>query len=752
MVKAMHAAGIEVILDVVYNHTAEGNHLGPTLSFKGIDNAAYYRLMEDDQRYYMDYTGTGNCLNVRHPHSLQLIMDSLRYWVTEMHVDGFRFDLASALAREFYDVDKLSTFFELVQQDPVVSQVKLIAEPWDVGPGGYQVGNFPPQWTEWNGAYRDTVRDFWRGEPHARRVRRRGWPVRPTSTSTPAAARSRRINFVTAHDGFTLRDLVSYNEKHNDANGEGGNDGETTTARGTTASRDRPTTPTSSSCAPAQQRNFLATLLLSQGVPMLLHGDELGRTQEGNNNTYAQDSELCWVDWDKADQPLIEFTAAVVRLRSEHPTFRRQRFFTGNTVRTGDGGASTTSSGCDVDGQPMEGDDWQADGGARDRHVPQRRRHPGHATCPATRSPTTTSFSTSTPAPTSVELTLPPEEYAEAWDVVIDTGASAADPRCPRGRLVVDADRAERAGAARALHPRASSPTARSPPRSPPSRAPGADRHAGSGEHVPVAGHRGLRPAGGRADPGLPPRPGGRLGLPVAGAGRASRGASTGTTSPTTRRSTRRAAARRGCRRCRAKPGGWGWACWSTSCRTTSGSPGPGERLVVARADLRPRVVVRRGLRHRLGRRWRPGAGAGRGRRGPGRRRQDREPERARRRAPLPRPAVPAGARNGRPRGHRCRRRARAPALRADPLAAGGQRAQLPPLLLGQHPGRDPGRGPGVVRPLPRGGRALVRRGARRRPPHRPPRRTARPGAVPRRPVRGDRRRLRAGGEDPRAG
>ena len=225
MVKAMHAAGIEVILDVVYNHTAEGNHLGPTLSFKGIDNQAYYRLVEDDQQYYMDYTGTGNSLNVRHPHSLQLIMDSLRYWVTEMHVDGFRFDLASTLAREFYDVDRLSTFFELVQQDPVVSQVKLIAEPWDVGPGGYQVGNFPPQWTEWNGAYRDTVRDFWRGEPSLGEFASRlagSSDLYEHSGRRPVAS----INFVTAHDGFTMRDLVSYNEKHNEANGEDNNDGE----------------------------------------------------------------------------------------------------------------------------------------------------------------------------------------------------------------------------------------------------------------------------------------------------------------------------------------------------------------------------------------------------------------------------------------------------------------------------------------------------------------------------------------------
>ena len=291
MVKAMHAAGIEVILDVVYNHTAEGNHLGPTLSFKGIDNPAYYRLVEDDQRYYMDYTGTGNSLNVRHPHSVQLIMDSLRYWVTEMHVDGFRFDLAATLAREFYDVDKLSTFFEMVQQDPVVSQVKLIAEPWDIGPGGYQVGGFPPQWTEWNGAYRDTVRDFWRGEPSLGEFASRlsgSSDLYEHSGRRPFAS----INFVTAHDGFTLRDLVSYNEKHNEANGEDNNDGESHNRSWNHGVEGPTDDPEILEARAREQRNFIATLLLSQGVPMLLHGDELSRTQNGNNNTYAQDSEI----------------------------------------------------------------------------------------------------------------------------------------------------------------------------------------------------------------------------------------------------------------------------------------------------------------------------------------------------------------------------------------------------------------------------------------------------------------------------
>ena len=347
MVRALHAADIEVILDVVYNHTAEGNHLGPTLSFRGIDNAAYYRLDESDQRYYMDYTGTGNSLNVRHPHSLQLIMDSLRYWVTEMHVDGFRFDLAATLAREFYDVDRLSSFFELVQQDPTVSQVKLIAEPWDVGPGGYQVGNFPPQWTEWNGKYRDTVRDFWRGEPGTIGE----FAARLTGSADLYEHSARRpvasINFVTAHDGFTLRDLVSYNEKHNEANGEDNNDGESHN-RSWNCGVEGPTDdPEVNELRARQQRNFLATLFLSQGVPMICHGDELGRTQQGNNNGYCQDNELTWIDWEHADDDLLAFTRTVSALRREHPTFRRRRFFEGRPVaRQGRRSRCPTSPGC----------------------------------------------------------------------------------------------------------------------------------------------------------------------------------------------------------------------------------------------------------------------------------------------------------------------------------------------------------------------------------------------------------------------
>jgi len=433
MVKALHAAGIEVILDVVYNHTAEGNHLGPTLSFKGIDNAAYYRLVEDDQRYYMDYTGTGNSLNVRHPHSLQLIMDSLRYWVTEMHVDGFRFDLAATLAREFYEVDRLATFFELVQQDPVVSQVKLIAEPWDIGPGGYQVGGFPPQWTEWNGAYRDTVRDFWRGEPSLGEFASRlagSADLYEHSGRRPVAS----INFVTAHDGFTLRDLVSYNEKHNDANGEDGNDGESHNRswnHGVEGPTDDPEVLTERA---RSQRNYLTTLLLSQGVPMILHGDEMGRTQQGNNNTYAQDNELSWVHWDEADRPLVEFTAAVARLRRDHPTFRRKRFFTGSTVRVPDpadggpeeGGRLNDIVWLHLDGRPMEEGDWagatQALGMYLNGHgidgVDERGQQivDDHFLL---------YFNADGPA----QVTLPNEEYASGWDVVIDTGGDADEDR-----------------------------------------------------------------------------------------------------------------------------------------------------------------------------------------------------------------------------------------------------------------------------------------------------------------------------------
>ncbi|MGQ4599862.1 glycogen debranching protein GlgX [Nocardia sp. R6R-6] len=360
MVRALHADDIEVILDVVYNHTAEGDHRGPTIGFRGIDNAAYYRLVDDDLSRYMDYTGTGNSLNVRHPHTLQLIMDSLRYWILDMHVDGFRFDLAATLARELHDVDRLSTFFDLVQQDPVVSQVKLIAEPWDVGEGGYQVGNFPGLWTEWNGKYRDTVRDYWRGQPATLGE----FAARLTGSSDLYEATGRRpsasINFVTAHDGFTLRDLVSYNEKHNQANGEDNRDGENWN-RSWNCGVEGPTDdPEIRALRERQSRNLLATLVLSQGVPMLAHGDEMGRTQHGNNNVYCQDSPLAWMDWSLRDTnaDLLAFTRTVIALRTEHPVFRRRRFLAGGSLRSN--GDARDIAWLTPSGEEMTAADWDS--------------------------------------------------------------------------------------------------------------------------------------------------------------------------------------------------------------------------------------------------------------------------------------------------------------------------------------------------------------------------------------------------------
>ena len=338
MVKNLHSAGIEVILDVVYNHTAEGNHLGPTLSFRGIDNEEYYRLVEGDKAHYFDTTGTGNSLFMRSPQVLQLIMDSLRYWITEMHVDGFRFDLASTLARELSSVDKLSAFFDIIHQDPIISRVKLIAEPWDVGEGGYNVGGFPILWSEWNGKYRDTIRDYWRGEPA-----KLGEFASRFSGSADLYAHTGRlpvasINFVTAHDGFTLLDLVSYNGKHNEANGEGGADGDNNN-RSWNHGAEGPTEDENINELRRRQRyNFLTTLLLSQGVPMISHGDELGRTQSGNNNGYCQDNEITWIDWSREarDEKMFDFTRKLIRLRREHPVFRRRRFLAGDAARGGE--------------------------------------------------------------------------------------------------------------------------------------------------------------------------------------------------------------------------------------------------------------------------------------------------------------------------------------------------------------------------------------------------------------------------------
>jgi isoamylase len=424
MVKALHDAGIEVILDVVYNHTAEGDHRGPTLSFRGIDNSAYYRLSEHDKQYYLDYTGCGNSFNVRSPHALQLIMDSLRYWVLEAHVDGFRFDLASALARELHDVDRLSTFFDLVQQDPVVSQVKLIAEPWDVGEGGYQVGNFPPLWSEWNGKYRDAVRDFWRGRsaalPEFASRLSGSSDLYETSGRRPVAS----INFVTCHDGFTLTDLVSYNTKHNQANGEDGRDGSDDNRSWNCGAEGSTSDPGITALRARQRRNFLATLFCSQGVPMVLAGDELGRTQDGNNNAYCQDNDLSWVDWDMAETnaDLLEFTRVLSALRRDHPVFRRRRFFRGKPA--GDGYLADIAW-LTPSGQEMSDDDWATpyaramtvflNGDAitePDPHGEQVRDDSFLVMLSAGRE--------------ALEFTVPNRKFGECWAVVLDTGVGAA--------------------------------------------------------------------------------------------------------------------------------------------------------------------------------------------------------------------------------------------------------------------------------------------------------------------------------------
>jgi glycogen operon protein len=437
MVRALHEAGIEVILDVVYNHTAEGDHLGPTLSFRGIDNASYYRLRDDDKRYHLDYTGCGNSLNVRNPHALQLIMDSLRYWILDMHVDGFRFDLASALARELHDVDRLAAFFDLVQQDPVVSQVKLIAEPWDVGEGGYQVGNFPPLWTEWNGKYRDTVRDFWRGS-YATMPE---FASRLTGSSDLYEHSSRRpfasINFVTCHDGFTLTDLVSYDHKHNEANGEDNRDG-TDDNRSWNCGVEGPTRdPGVLDLRARQRRNFLATLFLSQGVPMLSHGDEIGRTQQGNNNAYCQDDEIAWVHWE--DSGDMEFVRLLSRLRHDHPVFRRRRFFTG-TGR----GAAADIAWLTPAGESMTDQDWNV-GFAKSLGVFLN----GDAITepdPRGRRVRDDSFLLLVNAGSEpVEFTLPGAEYGERWEFALDTaepGAVGDRPRLKARDVVPVGDRA----------------------------------------------------------------------------------------------------------------------------------------------------------------------------------------------------------------------------------------------------------------------------------------------------------------------
>ncbi|TWR26003.1 glycogen debranching protein GlgX [Mucilaginibacter achroorhodeus] len=358
MVKELHKAGIEVILDVVYNHTGEGNQMGPTLSFKGIDNASYYRLVDDNKRYYNDYTGTGNTLNANLPNVLRYIMDSLRYWITEMHVDGFRFDLAATLARELHDVNKLSGFFEIIYQDPIISQAKMIAEPWDIGEGGYQVGNFPPGWTEWNGKFRDCIRDYWIGADSMLGEFGQRFTGSPDLYQDDNRRPTASINFITAHDGFTLNDLVTYNEKHNEANGEDNNDGESHNRSWNCGAEGPTDDPEVNKLRARQKRNLLTTLFLSQGVPMLVAGDEFGRTQNGNNNAYCQDNEISWLNWAAADKELLEFTKRLIQLRKDHPAFRRRRWFQGRPVK---GKGLEDIAWFLPEGNEMEEENWNHD-------------------------------------------------------------------------------------------------------------------------------------------------------------------------------------------------------------------------------------------------------------------------------------------------------------------------------------------------------------------------------------------------------
>ncbi|MFO7269973.1 MAG: glycogen debranching protein GlgX [Sphaerobacter thermophilus] len=426
MVRELHRADIEVILDVVYNHSAEGNHLGPTLNFRGIDNRSYYKLVPDNPRYYQDYTGTGNSLNVGHPQVLRLIMDSLRYWILEMHVDGFRFDLAATLARELHDVDRLSAFFDIIHQDPVISQVKLIAEPWDVGEGGYQVGNFPILWAEWNGKYRDAVRRYWRGDEA--QVAELGY--RLTGSSDLYASDGRRpyasINFVTAHDGFTLRDLVSYNQKHNEANGEDNRDGTDDNLSWNCGVEGPTDDPEINALRAQQQRNFLATLLFSQGVPMICGGDEIGRTQHGNNNAYCQDNEISWYDWELDDErrTLLEFTRRLIATRLQHPALHRRKFFQGRRIRGSDvrditwlrpdGGEMTEAEweanwvrtlGVRLDGRALDEVDERGDPIVDDTLLLLLNAHAD-----------------------TVPMTLPPPLPGAAWEVVVDTAQPDLEP------------------------------------------------------------------------------------------------------------------------------------------------------------------------------------------------------------------------------------------------------------------------------------------------------------------------------------
>jgi glycogen operon protein len=439
MVLALHEAEIEVILDVVYNHTAEGNHMGPMLSMKGIDNPAYYRLVDEDRKFYFDTTGTGNTLNMRHPHVLQLIMDSLRYWATEMHIDGFRFDLAASLARQFHEVDRLSAFFDLIQCDPVVSQLKLIAEPWDLGDGGYQVGNFPPLWSEWNGRYRDTVRDYWRGESRTLGE----FAYRFTGSSDLYEDDGRRpsasVNFITAHDGFTLTDLVSYNEKHNEANGEGNRDGTDDNRSWNCGVEGETDDPAVLALRARQRRNMLATLLLSQGVPMLLGGDELGRTQGGNNNGYCQDTERSWFDWDSVDEELLEFVRKLLRFRQDHPVFRRRRFFQGRPIR---GTELTDIAWLRPDGEQMNDDDWDV-GYARSLAVFLNGQGIPEADARGQRVVDDSFMLLFNASDEPIEFSLPDRDWGAAWQEVIrcETGVVGDGPSWNAGDQVPTAAR-----------------------------------------------------------------------------------------------------------------------------------------------------------------------------------------------------------------------------------------------------------------------------------------------------------------------
>jgi isoamylase len=421
MVKALHAAGIEVILDVVYNHTAEGNHLGPTLSFRGIDNASYYRLVPDAPVFYMDYTGTGNTLNVVNPQVLQLIMDSLRYWVQEMHVDGFRFDLASALAREFHDVDRLGSFFDVIHQDPVLNQVKLIGEPWDIAEGGYQVGNFPWLWSEWNDKYRDSARAFWKGDD----IPISELAYRLTGSSDLYQGDGRRpyasINFITAHDGFTLEDLVSYNEKHNEANGEENRDGHDHNLSWNHGVEGPTDDPEILAAREQTKRNLLATLLLSQGVPMLSHGDELGRTQQGNNNAYAQDNELAWVDWNLDDRKraLHEFTRGLIAVRDRHPSLGRPRFFQGRKIR---GSQVEDLAWFRPDGEPMTDEEWD-EGWARAIGMRLGGKALTEVDAEGNRLVDSDLFLLLNGHYEPVTFCLPPDPAGDTWTVVVDTAS-----------------------------------------------------------------------------------------------------------------------------------------------------------------------------------------------------------------------------------------------------------------------------------------------------------------------------------------